>query len=78
MSNKDNSESKKVSRAESWRYEASMYVNPPNRPQVPIISLAAQSYQGFTRIHSFCIYVWINSRWALLSVSHLADLNELK
>eukprot|EP00090_Calanus_glacialis_P008927 TRINITY_DN17243_c0_g1_i1.p1 TRINITY_DN17243_c0_g1~~TRINITY_DN17243_c0_g1_i1.p1 ORF type:complete len:299 (-),score=87.12 TRINITY_DN17243_c0_g1_i1:114-1010(-) len=33
MSNKDNSESKKVSRAESWRYEASMYVNPPNRPQ---------------------------------------------
>lgn len=33
MSNKDNFESKKVSRAESWRYEASMYVNPPNRPQ---------------------------------------------
>jgi len=30
---KNISDSKKVSRAESWRYEASMYVNPPSRHQ---------------------------------------------
>eukprot|EP00092_Neocalanus_flemingeri_P007441 GFUD01008037.1.p1 GENE.GFUD01008037.1~~GFUD01008037.1.p1 ORF type:complete len:316 (+),score=109.36 GFUD01008037.1:294-1241(+) len=33
LSSKDNSDAKKVSRAESWRYEASLYVNPSNRPQ---------------------------------------------
>lgn len=31
--NKEMGDTKKVSRAESWRYEASMYINPPNRQQ---------------------------------------------
>jgi len=31
LSSKDNGDAKKVSRAQSWRYEASLYVNPPSQ-----------------------------------------------
>ena len=33
MNSKDNGDNKKVSRAQSWRYEASLYVNPPPQRQ---------------------------------------------
>jgi len=39
LNSKDNGDAKKVSRAQSWRYEASLYVNPPSqRPhQQPVL-----------------------------------------
>jgi len=38
MDKQHSSDTKKVSRAQSWRYESSLYVNPTNRPEAGIIN----------------------------------------